>query len=223
MTDDEREAQIRALLPMVRRIARRVHRVVARSDLDDLMGDGCIGLIRAVDAFDPSRNVPLEHYASRLILGTILNGIRRMDPVSERMRRTIRVADQLRFEFAQERGTLPTPTEMEAHSPAFAHARAEVRRRTPLSLDGPLPNSERIIPDFSADPQLQVVEQVERATIRAAVGALPPRQRAIIRAHYFDEHRLRALAQAMHISPQRVSQLHLLAIKRLREALDDPA
>ncbi len=90
MTTDERERRIRALLPLVRSIARRVHRMVPMTDVDDLIGDGCVGLIRAVDAFDPARGVPLEHYARRVVLGAVLNGIRRMDPVSERMRRTMR-------------------------------------------------------------------------------------------------------------------------------------
>ena len=56
---DDREAAIRALLPAVRQLARRVHRMVPSADVDDLVGDGCVGLIRAVDAFDPMRGVPL--------------------------------------------------------------------------------------------------------------------------------------------------------------------
>ena len=49
---NDREAQIRELLPLVRRIAKRIHRMVPTMDLDDLIGEGCVGLIRAVDAFD---------------------------------------------------------------------------------------------------------------------------------------------------------------------------
>ena len=88
MSEDAREERIRALLPMVRQIARRVHRMVPMSDAEDLIGDGCVGLIRAVDGFDPTRGVPLEHYARRLILGSVLNGVRRMRSGTGSMRRT---------------------------------------------------------------------------------------------------------------------------------------
>ncbi|MBV8371772.1 MAG: RNA polymerase sigma factor WhiG, partial [Candidatus Eremiobacteraeota bacterium] len=85
-----REDSIRALLPLVKRIARRIKRLVPGFDLDDLIGDGSLGLIRAVDSFDPSRGPTLQQYAHRLVVGAMLNGIRRMDPVSERARRIVR-------------------------------------------------------------------------------------------------------------------------------------
>src|SRR5665213_3619587 len=110
---DEREATIRSLLPLVRTMARRVARVVRAADLDDLIGDGSVGLIRAVDAFDPARGASLETYVRRVVLGAMLNGLRRLDPVSERARRALREAERLRLALAQDRGSLPTLGEME--------------------------------------------------------------------------------------------------------------
>lgn len=219
MNDRFREAAVCELLPVVRQIARRVQRLVPSADLDDLIGDGSVGVIRAVDAFDPARGIPLEQYARRLILGAILNGVRRMDPVSERMRRTMRVAERTRLALAQEIGTLPSLGEMERLVLGLSRARAEVHRRIPLSLDAPLPSSEHLEPDRSGDPQAIVGERMERARIRAAVDALPPRQRDVVVAHYFAQRRLRSLVEPMRISPQRVSQLHLMALERLRAEL----
>ena len=219
MSADGREARIRALLPVVKQIARRVHRMVPMSDVDDLIGDGCVGLIRAVDAFDPARGVPLEQYARKLILGSVLNGVRRMDPVSERKRRTMRVARNARYALAQELGTLPSMTAMARRFPALTGARTEVHARTPLSLDTPLPRGERLDIDHSADPQSLVGARLDREAVHCAIGELPPRQRRIVLARYFGERKLRELVGPMQISPQRVSQLHLLALKRLRTAL----
>jgi RNA polymerase sigma factor for flagellar operon FliA len=219
MSADDRETHIRALLPMVKAIARRVHRMVPMSDVDDLIGDGCVGAIRAVDAFDAARGVPLEQYARRVILGAVLNGVRRMDPVSERMRRTMRGAQAARYALAQELGAMPTMNAMSRLTPALAAARTEVHRRTPLSLDTTLPSGERLDLDHSADPQTIVGERVERELVRGAVAKLPPRQLRIVVAHYFAERKLRELVAPMHVSPQRVSQLHLLALRRLRAAL----
>ncbi len=219
MSVDERETRIRALLPMVRHIARRVHRMVPMSSIDDLTGDGCVGAIRAVDAFDPSRGIPLEQYARRVVLGAMLNGVRRMDPVSERMRRTMRRAQAARYGLAQELGEMPTMNAMSRLSPGLTAARTEVHRRTPLSLDTTLPSGERLDLDHAADPQSIVSERVARGLVHEAVKRLSPRQQRIVVAHYFAERKLRELVAPMGISPQRVSQLHLLALKRLRATL----
>ncbi len=219
MSADERETRIRALLPLVRAIARRVHRMVPVADVEDLIGDGCVGLIRAVDAFDASRGVPLEHYARRVILGAVLNGVRRMDPVSERTRRTMRAASIARYRAAQQTGTMPGFADLERRLPAVAAARAEVHRRTPLSLDHVLPLGERIEPDWSGDPQSVVAARLERRRVHAAIAALGPRQRSIVVAHYFGDKRLRELVEPLGVSPQRVSQLHLNALERLRSSL----
>jgi len=216
---DAREERIRALLPIVRYIARRVHRMVPSSELDDLIGDGCVGLIRAVDRFDPARGVPLEQYARRLILGAVLNGVRRADPVPERMRRTLRVADKARYTLAHELGILPTLGAMERITPPLAPARTEAYRRNALSLDTTLPRSERLQLDHSADPQEIAIGRLERECMRRAIAALPQRQRSIVIAHYFGEQPLRALVGTLNVSPQRVSQLHLIAIRRLRAEL----
>ena len=216
---DEREARIRALFPAVRQIARRIHRMVPSADVDDLVGDGCIGLIRAVDAFDPARGVPLAHYARRCVLGAMLNGVRKRDPVSERVRRTLRIADHRRYTVANEIGTLPTMTSMEKRIPGLKRARSEAHRRTPLSLDVTLPNGASLELDMAGDPQAIHGVRAEREQVREAIEKLPPRQRRIVIAHYYGERSLRALSEPLRISPQRVSQLHLNAMRRLRAEL----
>jgi RNA polymerase sigma factor for flagellar operon FliA len=216
---EEREARIRALLPMVRSIARRVHRMVPSCELDDLIGDGCVGLIRAVDGFDAGRGVPLEQYARRLVLGAVLNGVRREDPVPERMRRTLRVADRARYALAQELGTLPTPGAMERITPPLVSARTEAHRRNALSLDTTLPRGERMQLDHSGDPQEIAIARLERECMRRAIATLPQRQRSIVMAHYFGEQPLRAMVGPLSVSPQRVSQLHLLALRGLHAEL----
>jgi len=215
----DRESQIRLLFPLVRTIARRTARLLGTHDLDDLIGDGSVGLIRAVDSFDPTRGPTLEHYARRVIAGAMLNGIRRMDHVSERVRRTIRYADRERFALASERGYLPTNAEMEARCPALAQARATVYRAVPLSIDAPLPGDERLDSDTSVNPQNVVEERLRQNAMYGALERLPHRERRVITQHYFADRSLRELSRDLAISPQRVSQLHLLGIRRLRGEL----
>jgi RNA polymerase sigma factor (sigma-70 family) len=215
----DRDDAIHRLLPLVRRIARRIVRLVPGTDLDDLIGDGCLGLIRAVDGFDAALGPSLEQYARQVALGAMLNGVRRLDPVSERVRRVIRVAERERYALAVEQGALPTYGEMVARHPALVRARAAAHRGSPLSLDAPLPPEAGCAPNGGADPAELVMAEAERRRVREAIETLPRRQRAIVLAHYFGEQPLRALSDTMHVSPQRVSQLHVAAIQRMRRTL----
>jgi RNA polymerase sigma factor for flagellar operon FliA len=221
--EDERTQRIRALFPVVRQLARRVHRMLPHADIDDLVGDGCVGMIRAVDGFDPQIGIPIEQYARRVVLGAMLNGVRRLDPVSERVRRTIRAGERARYVLAQELGAFPDAAQLDAHAPGFARAVVEAHRGTPLSLDTPLPLGERLEADERADPQTLAVQNAERERVREAVTALPARQRAIVIAHYFEERSLRSLQTPLAVSPQRISQLHLAAVATLRDQLAAPA
>jgi RNA polymerase sigma factor for flagellar operon FliA len=219
----DREEQIRRLLPLVRRIARRVARLVGGADLDDLIGDGSVGLIRAVDSFDPKRGLTIEQYARRVVAGAMLNGIRRLDPVSERVRRTLRDAERERYALASASGDVPSMLEMEQRIPALRRARTEAHRGSPISIDAPLPAGERFSMTSSDDPQMVATARAERERIHAALAQLPPRQRRLVIAHYFAERSLRAMSGEMDVSPQRVSQLHLAALSRMRRALASSA
>jgi RNA polymerase sigma factor for flagellar operon FliA len=214
---DAREERVRALFPIVRAAARRVGRLVAAADVDDLIGDGCVGLIRAVDTFDPARGATLETYARRLALGAMLNGLRRLDPVSERARRKLRDAERARFALAQERGALPSMREMEESTAGLRRARVAAFRLTPVSLDAALGTDGAADP--LGDPAQIALLAGERREIVDAIALLPERQRRVVALHYYSRLSLHAIGAHLRVSPQRVSQLHLSALARLRAAL----
>ena len=216
----DREESIRELFPLVRILARRLHRVVGIADLDDLVGDGSIGLIRAVDRFDDSRGSQLETYARRMILGAMLNGLRRRDPVSERTRRTLRRATARRYELAQALGTMPTMAELEREVPNLRRARASAFRHLALSLDAPMAGGLDPLVDWTGEPGTVATERAKTQALREAISLLPERQRRILAMHYGDETlSLHTIGRRLSVSSQRVSQLHLMALARLRKAL----
>jgi RNA polymerase sigma factor FliA len=214
--ETQRELAVRTLLPLVRKAARRLKRLVPSLDVDDLVGDGCVGLIRAVDSFDPQRGPQLGEYARRLVVGAMLNGVRRMDPVSERARRIVRDGENRRYTVAAARGDVPSAAEMETQCPGYRRALAAAYRGQPLSLDAPLPKGESLAYDWSDDPACIVAQRCERAHLAALIAGLPPRQRQVLLMHYFNGISLRAVGKRLAISPQRASQLHLSAIARLK-------
>lgn len=87
-TSADRERLILEHLPQVRLIARRIHeRLPDNVSLDDLISTGVVGLIAAVDNFDPSHGVQLKTYAEHKIRGAILDGLREMDWAPKNKRR----------------------------------------------------------------------------------------------------------------------------------------
>lgn len=217
--NDLREEAIRSLLPLVKRVARRIHRMVSHLDLDDLIGDGSIGAIRAVDRYQTTRGTTLEQYAGKVIAGTILNGIRRWDPLSERARRELRDARREQYLLAGERGAMPTEHEMEQRRGKLSAARAAAVAAQPYSLDAALPDDEVVPPYWQDDPAQIFERMIQREQVIRAVAHLPGREQSILRRHYYDECSLRSLALEFAISPQRLSQLHRGALTRMRREL----
>lgn len=215
-TEAERERTIRALLPYVKRIARRIKRLVPGFDLGDLVGDGSVGLIRAVDSFDPARGPTLQQYARRLVVGAMLNGIRRMDPVSERARRIVRDAENERYGLAVTRGEIPSVGEIDRRCPGYLRAMTAAHCGQPLSLDAPLPQGETLAGDWTDDPARILAARCGSDALTALIDGLPPRQRDVVLAHYYRGRSLRSIGKQLAISPQRASQLHLAAIAKLR-------
>ena len=191
--------------------------MVPAADIDDLVGDGFVGLIRAVDTFDAERGATLDTYARRLIVGAMLNGLRRLDPVSERARRKLRAAERAQLALAQTRGSMPSMSEMERRTTGLHRARTAAFRLAPLSLDA-FPGTDGA-PDFSADPARIALESGERREVIEAIALLPQRQRRIVALHYYNRLSLHSIGRRMNVSPQRVSQLHLTALARLRSVL----
>ncbi len=162
--------------------------------------------------------MPLAQYARRLILGAVLNGVRRADPVPERMRRTLRIADKARYALAQEPGTLPTPGAMERdHAAARARANRSISPQRALARHDAAAQRTPAARSFGGPAEIAFAPFGTRVHApRDRRPAAAPAQHRV--AHYFGEQPLRALV-ALNVSPQRVSQLHLLALRQLHAEL----
>lgn len=219
-----------AALPLVRKIAGCVlRRLPSYFTIDDLIGDGSVGLLRAVDRFDPSQGTAFEHWAGRIVRGAIFNGLRRMDFVPERVRRDARTLENARWCIAARRGSSPSDHEA-AHDAGLGPKqlqaiRVALRRSTPHSLDIPAPNTEDMQPlrDKLPAPDDDPSAAIERLSVRQAVGRavakLPARERLILSSFYGGNISLRQIGDRLGISKQRVSQLHGRALVGLRAAL----
>jgi len=207
------------LLPLAARLARGMWRVYRACEYQDVYQDACVGLVRAVQSFDPSRGVPLEAYARRIIAGAILNGVRARDPLSEHARKLLRDAERDRSRMLAEGRDEPTLRELSTRISGLGAALLMAHRAATVSLDAPLPDGERVPADHSSDPA-QLFEHRERAErVRRAIGSLTDRQRAVVEMAYYADETVASVGEKLNISAQRVAQLRDRALVKMRTAL----
>src|SRR5262252_5311355 len=112
---EERQRLLTENLPEVRYIARRIHdRLPSHVPFDDLVHAGILGLIDAVDKFDPAKNVQLKSYARFRIRGAILDSLRQLDWSPRHLRRQARRIEEANRELSCELGRNPTEQEIAA-------------------------------------------------------------------------------------------------------------
>lgn len=160
---------------------------------DDIESAALVGLIDAVDRYEPERGVPFEGYAGLRIRGAILDELRRVDDRSRGERRRARDA----------------AADEEPEIGAYLGT---------LSLELLLERGDR---DWAAedDDQDRYEDQDLRMRVESALRCLPPRQREVLARYYGDALTLRESAARMGISEARACQLHGRAIQNLRREL----
>ena len=103
-TISNRDEMILSQMPQVELLARRLHRRCQQVELDDLISAGTIGLIQAVDRFDPSRNLKLKTLAEHRISGALLDYLRHIDPLPRNVRRFQKQRDAIIADFSSAGG-----------------------------------------------------------------------------------------------------------------------
>lgn len=201
-------------LPLVRSVARRYAR---RADqVDELVQVGCIGLLKAIDRFDPDRGVELRTYALPAIEGEVRHYVRdqsllvRMPaPVRELRHRLIRLSEEL----AQRLGRFPTNRELAASAGVDERATTEaLRAGSVLSLDAGAEDLEPPAPD-----ELGVSE--ERTRLAEAMRTLDRNERRIVYRRFFEDLTQEQIAGELDVSQAHVSRVLHRAIEKMRAEL----
>jgi RNA polymerase sigma factor for flagellar operon FliA len=226
-----RESLILEHLPQVRLIARRIHdRLPESVSLDDLVSSGIVGLIAAIDNFDPAHNVKLRTYAEYKIRGAILDSLRKLDWASrDRRRKTKQIEAAILTAEQRLRRTAveeEIAAELQLDLKEYREWQLDIRGLNLNSLDY---NSEyeagRNLIDTVADTEehwpSNLLESSELARLlAAAMERMPPVERTVLCRYYQEELTLREIAQGMHLHLSRISQLKSQGILRLRSFLE---
>jgi RNA polymerase sigma factor for flagellar operon FliA len=202
-------------------------------DADDLLSCGTIGLINAVDRYDPARGSRFESFASARIRGAVIDHLRSLNWLPRTAMARIRQIEYAIANLEQRLGRPPVEEEIaaEAHvSPARYRQMLQEAGTIVLSLDaplGPLAQEEGLTSladlledERSPEPDAQVEMQELIALLRVALDGLPERERLLLALYYREELTMKEISKIMNVSESRVCQLHIQAILRLRNALD---
>jgi RNA polymerase sigma factor FliA len=225
---DERERLILEHLPQVRLIARRIHeRVPENVSLDDLISAGVVGLISAIDHFDPQHNVKLKTYAEYKIRGAILDSLRGLDWAPRQKRKMARQVEAAIQRAGQRLHREPTEEEVAAELEmdlAQYHAWLADLQGLSIATLEPAGEDGRDLLEYIADDTehlpSRLVERAELERVLAeAIEQMPAIDRTVISLYYHEELTLREIAQVVHLHQSRISQLKSQAILRLRSYL----
>jgi RNA polymerase sigma factor for flagellar operon FliA len=226
MTEEERERLILEHLPQVRLIARRIQERLPESiSLDDLVSTGVLGLISAIDNFDPTHNVKLKTYAEYKIRGAILDSLRGLDWAPRQKRRKAKQIEAAIASAEQKLKRSPTEEEIcrELNIPIdeYHDWLVEIRGLNVASLE--FAGSEQgrdllhYLPDTGEHLPSTLLERSELERLLAeSIEGIPEMERTVLSLYYQEELTLREIAQVVNLHESRISQIKTQAILRLR-------
>ena len=229
MNEDEREQLILEHLPQVRLIARRIQeRLPENIALEDLVSTGVLGLISAIDNFDPRHNVKLKTYAEYKIRGAILDSLRGLDWAPRQKRRKAKQIEAAITAAEQRLKRCPTEDEiaaqLEVSLDEYHEWLVDIRGLNVASLDYAASDQGKellhYLPDERENLPSTLLERSELERLLAeGIESIPPVERTVLSLYYHEELTLREIAQVVNLHESRISQLKSQAILRLRSQL----
>lgn len=215
---------------LVRQEALRLQkRLPASVELDDLIQAGAIGFLAAIDNFDPKKGVTLSAWIVQRVRWSLLDELRERDWVPRRVRTHTREISATIQKIEQEKGSAATEAEI-----------AQRMGVTPEEFQGMLNdnNSSQIcsideLQEYYSDtwetvceendllnPLYETMQKNLMSEIAAHIRMIPEREQRILQLYYQEEFNMKEISLVLGITETRVSQLHSLAVKRLRSRMD---
>jgi RNA polymerase sigma factor FliA len=229
-----RDRLILTYAPLVKYVAGRLGTgLPAHVDEGDLVSYGLLGLMNAIERFDPNRDIKFETYAITRIKGAIIDELRSLDWVPRSVRSRAREIERGVVELEHKLHRPPTDEDFAGHlgitEEEFQDSLAQISRSSVAALDelwtisssgGDTVALIDTLQDPNADdPSLEMSRTEMRDSLTGAIGRLPERERTVVQLYYYEELTLREIGEVLGVTESRVSQLHTKAILRLKGKL----
>lgn len=233
LSSTERDEQVMENLPQVKYIARRIHnRLPEHIPIEDLVNAGIVGLLEAIDRYEPGRDVKLATYAKMRIEGAMLDTLREFDWSPRELRKQGRAVEnaiqRLRGSLSRAPSENEIAEEMGIEVTALQKLLLDLRGLDLGSLEAMAGQSERgdqlcnYVPASGDDDPLYTCFQSElRTYLTQAVGELPARERQMLSLYYVEELTMKEIGAVLGVGEGRISQIHSAALLRLRGRLQE--
>jgi RNA polymerase sigma factor for flagellar operon FliA len=231
MTAEKREELIVSTLPLIKHIAHKVMmRLPATIEMHDLVNAGVLGLLDAVDKFEPERGVKFKTYAEVRIRGTILDSLRDLDWAPRSLRKKSKDLERVYAELGQKLGRPATDEEASAalggNLGEFHALVDQLHGLTVGSFEsGGEPDEKgedkiNYYPDDGTnDPYVRFETNELTSILGEAIDSLPERERLVLSLYYYEEFTMKEIGTLLGVNESRVSQIHTKATIRLRTKL----
>jgi len=227
-----KEQAIQAYLPLVKHIIGRINipdnGILKREDIYQY---GIVGLLDALERFEPEFGVSFKTFAYKRIYGEIIDAIRKGGALSRKqvkdINRILRTTEKLRVSLGRE----PTPTEICKENgiseDEYYQIQQSVNPNFTLSLDEAISNDggnllyrkDTLVDETQIPPDLALEKQGIKDELKNIIRNLPERQRLILALYYYEELTLFDIGQVLEISESRVSQIMNQTLAYLRKKL----
>ena len=218
---------------LVKNVAMQVRGVYSNfAQLDDIVGEGILTLLSAIDKFDPDKGVKFETFVAKRLRGMMIDLARKQDWMPRTVRRRAKEIDTVVTDLVNELGRYPTEEEIANRlgvtRERYSKDMADIAYSNVVSLEGMITMYEESGQQFqipSRDTQNQpenVLQDRELQTILAeAISKLRKNEQLVLSLHYEKNLQLKEIAQVMDLSAPRISQIHARAIEKLRQYLEE--
>jgi len=223
----DRNSMILEYYPLVKSIAYRlVSRFPSNIDVDDLINVGTLGLINAIDRFNPERQESFKAYAELRIRGAIIDELRQLDWVPRSVRQRVAELERCQRSLEAELGRQPTDQEVADHMGLQLKDYHELTRSTALlsvvSLEDLGVHDEnkrdilQVLKGNSEDPDHIFEAKCATDKLASAISALPQKEKIVVSLYYYEDLTLREIGEVLGVTESRVSQIHSQAVGRLK-------
>ncbi len=226
-----REQIIMQYLPHVKRIVQRIAVYLPKNvEIDDLLNVGVIGLIQAIERYDPAMDNKFMTYAAFRIRGAVLSELRSRDHISRTNRRKVRELEKTYLKLEQKKGGDVEDHEVVKEMGVSFEQFHKIKQMSNISIisleemgysSDKKRNSlsEMFINNKDEDALNQTGIKEVKMAIEKTIEELPEKEKLVISLYYMDELTMKETGKVLGITESRVSQLHSKAITRLRAKL----
>lgn len=201
------------------------------AQIDDIINEGIITLLGAIDKFDPDKGVKFETYVSKRIRGMVIDLARKQDWIPRNVRKRAKEIDLASAELSASLGRMPTDGEIAQHlgitQERYQKDAANIALSNVLSLDVLMDTRETSgypmeVPssDARSQPELVLQEREMQRALAEGIASLRENEQIVLSLYYERNLHLKEIAQVMELSEPRISQIHTRAIQKLRSHME---